>query len=130
MKTKDEKLTEIVVLTLLGRVNAVIGLTMLITHAYFGRPEHLTRPLIATTIGSLLLAAAASRLNDARWLTNELVRGLAFAARGSSPRPRSGFYFRCVPHSSVAATNWTPLSPAPSAMPPWSSRFANARNPL
>lgn len=98
MKTKDEKLTEVVILLLIGRTALPIGLTLLLTHAFFGHPEHLTRPLVATAAGFLLLAAAASRLNDARVLTGELVRGLAFAALivvGVLLR----IYFHHVPHA-------------------------------
>ena len=98
MKTKDEKLTEIVILTLIGRTALPIGLTLLLTHAFFGRPAHLLRPLIGTGAGFLLLAAAASRLDDARFLTTELVRGLAFAAMliaALSVR----IYFHRAPHA-------------------------------
>jgi hypothetical protein len=80
VKTKDEKLTEAVVLILIGRVALPIGLTLLITHAFFGRPAHLVRPLVGTGVGLLLLAAAASRLDDARWLTSELARSLTIAS--------------------------------------------------
>lgn len=98
MKTKDEKLAEVVILTLIGRTALPIGLTLVLTHAFFGRPEHLTRPLIGTAAGFLLLAAAASRLDDADFLTTELVRGLAFAAMliaALSVR----LYFHRVPHA-------------------------------
>lgn len=98
MKTKDAKLTEIVILTLIGRTALPIGLTLLLTHAFFGRPAHLLRPLIGGAAGFLLLAAAASRLDDARFLTTELVRGLAFAATliaALSVR----LYFHRVPHA-------------------------------
>jgi hypothetical protein len=98
MKTKDEKLTEIVVLTLIGRTALPIGLTLLLTHAFFGRPAHLLRPLIGTSAGVLVLAGAASRLDDARFLTTEIVRGLAFAAMliaALSVR----LYFHRVPHT-------------------------------
>jgi hypothetical protein len=79
MKTKDEKLTEVVVLTLIGRTALPIGLTLLLTRAFFGHPAGLARPLVAASVGILLLAAAASRLDDADFLTTELVRGLAFS---------------------------------------------------
>ena len=98
MKSKDEKLTEIVVLTLIGRTALPIGLTLLLTHAFFGHPARLTRPLVATSAGFMLLAAAASRLDDARFLTTELVRSLAFASMliaAISVR----VYFRRVPHA-------------------------------
>ena len=98
MKTKDEKLTEVVVLTLIGRTALPIGLTLLLTHAFFGHPARLTRPLVGTLAGFMLLAAAASRLDDARFLTTELVRGLAFAAMliaALSVR----IYFHRVPHA-------------------------------
>ena len=98
MKTKDERLTEVVLLTVIGRTALPIGLTLLLTHAFFGHPARLTRPLFGTAAGFLLLAAAASRLDDARFLTNELVRGLAFAAMliaALSIRT----YFHRVPHS-------------------------------
>jgi hypothetical protein len=98
MKMKDEKLTEIVVLTLIGRTALPIGLTLLLTHAFFGRPAHLLRPLIGTSAGFLLLAAAASRLDDARFLTNELVRGLAFAAMIIAALSVRLFFHR-VPHA-------------------------------
>ncbi|MDE2142735.1 MAG: hypothetical protein KGJ84_10020 [Elusimicrobia bacterium] len=77
MKTKDEKLVEVVVLLLIGRLALPIGLTLLLTHAFFGRPEHVVRPLVGTATGLLLLAAAASRLNDSKLLTLEIVRALA-----------------------------------------------------
>jgi hypothetical protein len=94
MKTKDGKLMEasILIMTALP-----IGLTLLLTRAYFGRPEHLVRPLVGTAAGFLLLAAAASRLDDARWLTSELVRGLAFAALLVSALSIR-LYFHRVPH--------------------------------
>ena len=98
MKTKDEKLTEVVILTLIGRTALPIGLTVLLTHAFFGRPARLTLPLAASSAGFLLLAGAASRLDDARFLADELVRGLAFAAMliaGISIR----VYLRRVPHA-------------------------------
>ena len=98
MKPKDEKLTEVVVLTLIGRTALPIGLTLLLTHAFFQHPARLTRPVVGTAAGFLLLAAAASRLDDARFLTTELVRGLAFAAMliaAISVR----IYFHRVPHS-------------------------------
>ena len=98
MKSKDEKLTEIVILTLIGRTALPIGLTLLLTHAFFGHPATLTRPLVGTAAGFLLLAAAASRLDDARFLTTEVVRGLAFATMliaAISVR----IYFHRIPHS-------------------------------
>ena len=98
MKTKDEKLTEIVVLTLIGRTALPIGLTLLLTRAFYGHPARLTRPLVGTAAGFLLLAAAASRLDDARFLTTEVVRGLAFATMliaAISIR----IYFHRVPHA-------------------------------
>ena len=98
MKTKDEKSTEVVVLTLIGRTALPIGLTLLLTHAFYGRPAHLVRPLVGTSTGFLLLAAAASRLDDARFLTNELVRGLAFAAMLVAAAALR-IYFRRVPHA-------------------------------
>ena len=98
MKTKDEKLTEMVVLTLIGRTALPIGLTLLLTHAFFGHPARLTRPLVGTSVGFLLLAAAASRLDDARFLTFELVRGLAFAAMLIAALSIR-IYFHRVPHA-------------------------------
>jgi hypothetical protein len=70
VKSKDEQLTEVVVLTLIGRTALPIGLTLLLTHAYYGHPARLLRPMAGTTTGIMLLAAAASRLDDARFLTN------------------------------------------------------------
>jgi hypothetical protein len=98
MSSKDERLTEVVVLTLIGRTALPIGLTLLLTHAFFGHPARLTRPLAGTAAGLMLLAAAASRLDDARFLTTELVRGLAFASMliaAISVR----IYFHRVPHA-------------------------------
>ncbi|MFI5346010.1 MAG: hypothetical protein ACHQ51_06515 [Elusimicrobiota bacterium] len=98
MKTKDEKLTEVVILLLIGRLALPIGLSVLLTHAFFGHPAHAVRPLVGTATGLLLLAAAASRLNDARLLTNEIIRGLALASlliAGVSVR----LYFHRVPHA-------------------------------
>ncbi|MFI5349553.1 MAG: hypothetical protein ACHQ2Z_08425 [Elusimicrobiota bacterium] len=98
VKTRDEKLTEVVVLTLIGRTALPIGLTLLLTHAFFGHPARLTRPLVGTSAGFLLLAAAASRLDDAGFLTKELLSGLAFATMliaALSVR----IYFHRVPHS-------------------------------
>src|SRR5438270_8127818 len=80
MRSRDEKLMEVGVLVMIGRTALPIGLTLLLTRALFGHPARLTRPLVGTSAGVLLLAAAASRLDDARFLTRELVRGLAFAA--------------------------------------------------
>ncbi len=98
MKTKDEKLMEAGVLILIGRAALTIGLTLLLTHAYFGRPERLVRPLVGTLSGFLLLAAAASRLDDARWLTSEFVRGLALAALLVAATT-ARFYFSRTPHA-------------------------------
>lgn len=98
MKTKDEKLTEVVVLTLIGRTSLPIGLTLLLTRAFFGRPQGLTRPLVATAAGALLLAAAASRLDDAEFLTDELVRGLGLAA-GVIAALALRLYFHRTPHA-------------------------------
>jgi hypothetical protein len=98
MKTKDQKLTEVVVLLLIGRTALPIGLTLLLTRAFFGHPMGLTRPLVGTTVGFLLLAAAASRLDDAKFLTNELVRGLAFATMLVSA-VSVRLYFHRVPHA-------------------------------
>lgn len=98
MKTKDEKLLELGVLAIIGRAALPIGLTLLLTRAFFGRPASLATPLAGTAAGFLLLAGAASRLDDARFLTDELVRGLAFAAvliAGLSVR----LYFHRVPHA-------------------------------
>jgi hypothetical protein len=98
MKPKGEKLTEVVILTLIGRTALPIGLTLLLTHAFFGHPARLTRPLVGSSVGFILLAAAASRLDDARFLTTELVRGLAFASMliaAISVR----IYFHHVPHA-------------------------------
>jgi hypothetical protein len=97
-RAKDERLTEIVVLAVIGRAALPIGLVLALTHAYVGRPEHLARPLVGTAAGVLLLAAAASRLDDARWLATELVRGLGFAAllvAAAAVR----VYVRRVPHA-------------------------------
>jgi hypothetical protein len=97
VKSKDEKLTEVVVLLLIGRLALPIGLTLLLTHAFFGRPVHVVRPLIGTATGLLLLAAAASRLNDARLLTFETVRGLALACLLIAAMA-TRLYFHRVPH--------------------------------
>ena len=97
MKSKDEKTTEIVILTLIGRAALPIGLTLALTHAYFGRPAHLVRPLVGTSAGFLLLAGEASRLDDAHFLTTELVRGIAFAAMLIAATAVQ-FYFRRMPH--------------------------------
>ncbi|HXT00968.1 MAG TPA: hypothetical protein VN915_09860 [Elusimicrobiota bacterium] len=91
-------LTEITVLTMIGRTALPIGLTALLTRAFYGHPRGLTLPLVATAAGFLLLAGAASRLNDADFLTKELARGLAFATliiAGLSGK----FYFHRVPHA-------------------------------
>ena len=90
-------LTEIAVLTMIGRTALPIGLTLLLTRAFFGRPSGLTMPFVATAAGFLLLAAAASRLDDADFLTKEIARGLAFATfmiAGLSAR----LYFHRMPH--------------------------------
>lgn len=97
MKTKDEKLTEVVVLTLIGRTALPIGLTVLLTHAFFGRPAGLVLPLAGAGTGVLLLAGAASRLNDPDFLTAELARGLAIAA-GLIAALSVRLYFHRVPH--------------------------------
>ena len=70
---------EIAVLTMIGRTALPIGLTLLLTRAFYGHPHGLTMPLIATGAGFLMLAGAASRLNDADFLTKELARGNAIA---------------------------------------------------
>ena len=97
MAKTDRALTEIVVLTMIGRTALPIGLTLLLTRAFFALPHGLTMPLVATAMGILLLAGAASRLDDADFLTKELARGLAFATliiAGLSAR----LYFHRVPH--------------------------------
>jgi hypothetical protein len=97
MAKTDRALTEVVVLTMIGRTALPIGLTLTLTRAFFGRPHGLSLPLVATAAGFLLLAAAASRLNDADFLTRELARGLAFATMiiaGLSVR----LYFHRAPH--------------------------------
>ncbi|HEX4047713.1 MAG TPA: hypothetical protein VH309_07765 [Elusimicrobiota bacterium] len=98
MKTKDETLTEIGVMTIIGRTALPIGLTLLLTRAFFGHPARLAPPLAGTAAGILLLAGAASRLDDAGFLTSELVRGLAFAAMIISALSVR-FYFHRVPHA-------------------------------
>ena len=80
MAKTDRALTEVAVLTMIGRTALPVGLTLLLTRAFFGRPHGLTMPLVATAAGFLMLASAASRLNDSDFLTRELARGLAFAA--------------------------------------------------
>jgi hypothetical protein len=98
VKSKDEKLTEVVILTLIGRTALPIGLTLLLTHAFFGHPARLTRPLVGTLAGFMLLAAAASRLDDARFLTKELLRGLAFSSMPIAALSIR-IYFHRVPHA-------------------------------
>ena len=101
MKSKDQKLTEVVILLLIGRLSLPIGLTLLLMHAFFGRPEHAVRPLVGTATGLILLAAAASRLNDAKLLTFEIVRGLAFACLLIAATA-TRLYFHRVPHGLTA----------------------------
>lgn len=98
MRAKDERVTEIVVLTLIGRTALPIGMILLLTHSLFGRPVHLLRPLLGTLAGFLLLAGAASRLDDARFLTRELVRGLALAVMVIAALTLR-LYFHRVPHA-------------------------------
>jgi hypothetical protein len=98
MAKTDRALMEIAVLTMIGRTALPIGLTTLLARAFYGHPRGLTLPLVATGAGFLLLAGAASRLNDADFLTKELARGLAFTTlilAGLTGK----FYFHRVPHS-------------------------------
>ena len=114
---------EIAVLTMIGRTALPIGLTVLLSRAFYGRPHGLALPLVATVMGFLLLAAAASRLDDADFLAKELARGLAFATliiAGLTGK----HYFHRVPHA-LTRREWIAASAcavgfAASALKAWS----------